>query len=251
MRRLLSFLPALFYVTVAAVEQLHDTHALSMGPEHSAATAAAAAGSAYVPSPPAGDRVDTGHSARALRGPPDAPPPLRQSHDLPSDAAPADFRARRALQHTARPTVPHRDVICNTDTRRCARGNAVSRDPRNRCRFRTCAAPSSGSHDGGAPPGGSGDGAGSSGCTVYAETQHQYFTPRYGFCYDLAGTGNWWDRKITWIRGGGGDGTTCLDVWEYGPERGGQYLQHCGAEWRELGYLQNKVSHICCGAGYY
>jgi len=65
-----------------------------------------------------------------------------------------------------------------------------------------------------------------------------YFYLDAGFCYDL--TGNWWDQKISWIRGESAGGA-CIEVRDDTSAE-----TYCGNEWAELADPGMQVSTVCC-----
>ena len=73
-------------------------------------------------------------------------------------------------------------------------------------------------------------------CGIFALGMHFYLDA--GLCYDLAG--NWWDHKITWIRGESAGGA-CIEVRDDTSAE-----TYCGNEWAELPDTNMQVSHVCC-----
>merc|ERR1711957_12460 len=65
-----------------------------------------------------------------------------------------------------------------------------------------------------------------------------YFYLDAGLCYDLAG--NWWDQKISWIRGESAGGA-CVEVRDDTSTE-----TYCGNEWAELPDTSMQVSTVCC-----
>jgi len=90
-------------------------------------------------------------------------------------------------------------------------------------------------------------------CGVRAEDVYHYLDA--GYCYDL--TGNWWDRKIEFLRGGA-TGALCAEVWT---ERAAG-VKYCGDGWGQVANLEtypglvrggdlgkvkrDGITHICC-----
>merc|ERR1740139_1601457 len=77
-------------------------------------------------------------------------------------------------------------------------------------------------------------------CGIFALGMYSYLDA--GLCYDLAG--NWWDQKITWIRGMSAGGA-CIEVRDDTSAE-----TYCGNEWAELTDLDMRVSHVCCSVQY-
>jgi len=73
-------------------------------------------------------------------------------------------------------------------------------------------------------------------CGTFALGMYWYFDA--GFCYDLAG--NWWDHKITFIRGESAGGA-CIEVRDDTSAE-----TYCGNEWAELADPGMQVSTVCC-----
>jgi len=77
-------------------------------------------------------------------------------------------------------------------------------------------------------------------CGIFALGMYSYLDA--GLCYDLAG--NWWDQKITWIRGMSAGGA-CIEVRDDTSAE-----TYCGNEWAELTDPDMRVSHVCCSVQY-
>jgi len=73
-------------------------------------------------------------------------------------------------------------------------------------------------------------------CGTFALGMYWYLDA--GFCYDL--TGNWWDQKISWIRGESAGGA-CVEVRDDTSTE-----TYCGNEWAELPDTSMQVSTVCC-----